>query len=91
MILEAAYEATILAAILNGDRKYFINLLGGAFFNKYQLILTFIENSLLKYKDYKLELYFNSYKHNILVNEFADNLKTKLNLQFWNYCKEYLN
>ena len=61
VVLEAAYEATICAAILNsrntGNNRQFLTLLdGGAFGNNIQWIFASIEYVLRKYKDWNVEV-----------------------------------
>jgi len=66
LILEAAYEATICAAILNTRKSHnnrvFLTLLGGsAFGNKMEWIIGAIRHSLLLYKDADLDVAIVSY------------------------------
>ena len=66
LILEAAYEATICAAILNaeqtGNNRLFLTLLGGgAFGNEQSWIIEAIHRALSLYPDYGLEIAIVSY------------------------------
>ena len=66
LVLEAAYEATICAAILNsvstGNNKVFLTLLGGgAFGNREDWILSSIQRALREYRDFDLDVMFVSY------------------------------
>jgi len=66
LILEASYEATICAAILNsvktGNHNVYLTLLGGgAFGNKEYWIISAIERALIKYKNIDLKVYIVSY------------------------------
>jgi hypothetical protein len=66
LILEAAYEATICAAILNamcyGNNKLFLTLLGGgAFGNETAWIIAGIQRALTLYKDVELDVAIVSY------------------------------
>ncbi|MCF6191069.1 MAG: hypothetical protein L3J51_11360 [Cocleimonas sp.] len=85
LVLEASYEATLCAAILNavhlenradGNKKVFLTMLGGgAFGNESSWIMNSIERALLLYKDVGLEVYIVSYgssNHQVrsLVNKF---------------------
>jgi len=67
LILEAAYEATLCAAILNQARtdcdRLFLTLLGGgAFGNRLEWILAAIRRSLDAYPDYGLNIAIVSYR-----------------------------
>ena len=71
VILEAAYEATICAGILNalnsGNNKVYLTLLGGgAFGNETAWIISAIERSLSLYKDFDLDVTIVSYGHSNL-------------------------
>jgi len=66
LVLEAAYEATLCAALLNsmntGNRRVYLTLLGGgAFGNESEWILDAIRRSLLLYKKWNLEVGIVSY------------------------------
>jgi hypothetical protein len=66
LVLEASYEATIGAAILNrrstGNNRLFLTLLGsGAFGNATEWIIASIKRALMLYKDWKLEVAIVSY------------------------------
>jgi len=66
LILEASYEATLHAAVLNRDRTgnktVFLTLLGGgAFGNKTSWIIDSIELALSKFQDSGLDIQFVSY------------------------------
>jgi hypothetical protein len=66
LILEAAYEATICAAILNamrhGNNRLFLTLLGGgAFGNEAAWIVDGIQRALTLYKDVELDVAIVSY------------------------------
>ena len=62
LILEASYEATICAGILNGDDRVYLTLVGGGVFgNKLAWIVSAIERSGLKYADYELDVVIVSY------------------------------
>lgn len=66
LILDAAYEATICAGILNasqtGVNTVFLTLLGGGVFgNRDEWIIAAIERAVAKYRDYKLDIAIVSY------------------------------
>ena len=66
LILEASYEATICAAILNASKTkncnvYLTLLGGGAFGNKESWIISAIERALMKYKHIDLNVFIVSY------------------------------
>jgi hypothetical protein len=66
LVLEAAYEATLCASILNawqhGNNKVFLTLLGGgAFGNQTAWIVDAIERALQRYKQANLEVYIVSH------------------------------
>jgi hypothetical protein len=66
LVLEASYEATICAAILNsttnGNNKLFLTLLGGgAFGNEIQWIISSIQRALDLYKQVELDVSIVSY------------------------------
>lgn len=81
LILEAAYEATLCAAILNKARtgcdRLFLTLLGGgAFGNRLEWILAAIRRSLIAYPDFGLNIAIVSYRASNgdvqeIVREFA--------------------
>jgi hypothetical protein len=81
LVLEAAYEATICAALLNrartGNNQLFLTLLGGgAFGNQPEWIMTAIRRSLDLYADSGLDVAIVSYGSSSrsvrqLVNEFT--------------------
>lgn len=61
LVLEASYEATFCAAIINsnrtGSKKLFLTLLGGgAFGNRYEWITAAIKRALMIYADYDLDI-----------------------------------
>jgi hypothetical protein len=67
LILEAAYEATICAAILNyqktGNNKVYLTTLGGgAFGNKLEWILCAMRRSIEIYREYGLDIEIVSYE-----------------------------
>lgn len=67
LVLEAAYEATLCAAILNkvrtGCDRLFLTLLGGgAFGNRLEWILVAIRRSLIAYRDFGLDIAIVSYR-----------------------------
>ena len=66
LILEASYEATLCASILNstrlGNNKVFLTLLGGGVFgNDQKWILDSIKRAMNIYKDFDLEVFIVSY------------------------------
>ncbi len=63
LILEATYEATFLAAILNPkSNKVFLTLVGaGAFGNDKEWVIDAIRKNIEKYKEYKLDITFITY------------------------------
>jgi len=87
LVLEAAYEATICAAILNTDRnqnnQLFLTLLGGgAFGNNRDWIMSAIRRSLELYSDSGLDVSIvnygsSSYFVQQLVDEFAQTNRNK--------------
>lgn len=83
LILEAAYEATLCAAILNAERnganKVFLTFLGGgAFGNKPDWITGAIHCALRLYKDTDLEVAILSYgRSNPLVNEIINEVNRR--------------
>lgn len=61
LILDAAYEATIIAAILNasqtGVNTVYLTLLGGDVFgNRDEWIIAAMERSIMKYRDHNLDI-----------------------------------
>ncbi|WP_211209412.1 hypothetical protein [Thiofilum flexile] len=68
LILEAAYEATFCAGILNqlntGNNKIYLTLLGGgAFGNNQEWIINAIARSLELYKSFDLNVFIVSYRY----------------------------
>ena len=66
LVLEAAYEATLYAAVLNrrttGNRRVYLTLLGGgAFGNDTRWILDSLQRALELYKDWDIEVAIVSY------------------------------
>ena len=63
LVLEAAYEATFIAAILNPkSNKVFLTLLGnGAFGNEKSWIIDSILKNIKKFKNYDLDIIFITY------------------------------
>lgn len=66
LILEAAYESTLCAAIINsrrtGSNKLFLTLLGGgAFGNSYQWIIDAICRAVMQYRNHDLDVSIVSY------------------------------
>ncbi len=80
LILEAAYEATLCAAILNaeanGSNRVFLTLLGGgAFGNQLDWIIGAIRRALKLYGDFDLDVAIVSYgRSNPYVNELIGEL-----------------
>lgn len=67
LVLEAAYEATLCASVLNyrqtGNKTVFLTLLGGgAFGNKVGWILAAAERAIHRYRDFGLDVVFVSYR-----------------------------
>ena len=67
LILEASYEATICAAILNssktGNQNVYLTLLGGgAFGNEESWIISAIERALMRYRNIDLKVHIVSYR-----------------------------
>ncbi|MGV6818229.1 MAG: hypothetical protein ACWA44_13280 [Thiotrichales bacterium] len=67
LVLEAAYEATLCAGVLNcrqtGNKTVFLTLLGGgAFGNKVDWILAAAERAIHRYRDFGLDVVFVSYR-----------------------------
>jgi hypothetical protein len=57
LILEASYEATLCAGILNGDDRVYLTLVGGGVFgNELAWICSAIERAVLKYENYELDV-----------------------------------
>jgi hypothetical protein len=81
LVLDASYEATFCAAILNsrqtGNNKLFLTLLGGGVFgNRTEWIINAIRRSLMLYENYELEVNIVSYgrsnsKVQELLSQFA--------------------
>ena len=62
LVLEASYEATICAGILNGDDRVYLTLVGGGVFgNELEWICSAIERAILKYADYELDVKIVNY------------------------------
>ena len=62
LILEASYEATICAGILNGDKRVYLTLVGGgAFGNEIEWICSAINQAVLKYSEYELDVKIVNY------------------------------
>jgi hypothetical protein len=62
LILEASYEATLLAGILNGDKRVYLTLVGGGVFgNELEWICSAIERACLKYTEYELDVSIVNY------------------------------
>ena len=62
LVLEASYEATICAGILNGDDRVYLTLVGGGVFgNDLEWICSAIERAVLKYSDYELDVKIVNY------------------------------
>ena len=62
LILEASYEATICGAILNGDKRVYLTLVGGGVFgNELEWICSAIERACLKYVEYDLDVMIVNY------------------------------
>ena len=82
LVLEATYEATFYAALLNlektGNNKLFLTLVGGgAFGNEENWILDAIEKSILKFQNVPLDVCFVSYgyRNEIVQKIIANNIK----------------
>ncbi len=81
LVLDAAYESTLCAAIINraenGSNKLFLTLLGGGVFgNDDNLIMSAMENALSRYRDFDLDVAIVSYRISkpavaTLVRKFA--------------------
>ena len=57
LVLQAAYEATICAAIINQSNKLFLTLLGGgAFGNEDAWIIGAIERAVIRYREHDLDI-----------------------------------
>ena len=62
LVLEASYEATICAGILNEDNRVYLTLVGGgAFGNDLEWICSAIERAVLKYANYELDVKIVNY------------------------------
>jgi hypothetical protein len=82
LILEAAYEATLAAAVLNleatNNPKVFLTFLGGgAFGNSFEWIIDSMKHALQQFNEYPLHVYIVSYggpKAGVrdLINDLAD-------------------
>ena len=83
LILEAAYEATLCAAILNakknGSSKVFLTLLGGgAFGNETDWIIGAIRRALNLYKDFNLDVAIVSYgRSNPHIRELVNEAQSR--------------
>ena len=63
LVLEASYEATICAGILNGDDRIYLTLVGGGVFgNKLKWICLAIERACFKYEAYNLDVIIVNYR-----------------------------
>ena len=63
LVLEASYEATICAGILNEDNRVYLTLVGGgAFGNDLEWICSAIERAVLKYREYELDVKIVNYR-----------------------------
>ena len=63
LVLEASYEATICAGILNGDDRVYLTLVGGGVFgNELEWIISAIERACFKYADYELDVKIVNYR-----------------------------
>lgn len=80
LILEATYEATFYAALINyertGNNKLFLTLVGGgAFGNQFNWIFDAIEKSIRQFKNTPLDVFIVSYRRSDLrVNKFIGTL-----------------
>jgi len=62
LILEATYEATTCASILNGDDRVYLTLVGGGVFgNDLAWICAAIQRAVLKYAEYELDVKIVNY------------------------------
>ena len=62
LVLEASYEATICAGILNRDDRVYLTLVGGGVFgNDLEWICSAIERAVLKYTEYELDVKIVNY------------------------------
>ena len=79
LILDSAYEATFISAILNPlSNKVFLTYLGGgAFGNKLEWIYDSIEKNCEKFKEYNLEIIIIKYSHG--VDKKIEEISTKYN------------
>jgi len=76
LILEASYEATICAGILNGDKQIYLTLVGGGVFgNELSWICSAIERACLKYADYDLDVVIVNYS--LISDEVLDLVKLR--------------
>jgi hypothetical protein len=81
LILEAAYEATLCAGIINtritGNNTVYLTLLGGgAFGNQTQWITDAVNKGLEKYQKYDLKIVFISYgRSDLRLNQILNNWK----------------
>ena len=85
LILEATYEAAILTAIHNmqrcGNNKLYLTLVGGgAFGNNKAWIFGAIRKSVMKYKDFPLDINIVSYgRSNLHIESVCDSLINDIN------------
>ena len=81
MILEASYEATFYAALINytktGNPNIFLTLLGGGSFgNKREWIFDAIKNAVKKFKNTPLNITIVGYLHSSeYVKNFIEKIK----------------
>lgn len=84
MVLEATYEATLFAALLNYERTQnnivFLTLIGGgAFGNEKDWIFSAMEKSILKFSNTPLVIKIVSYGNsNRDIQQFIDSIKNKI-------------
>jgi len=75
LVLEASYEATICAGILNGDKRVYLTLVGGGVFgNELAWICSAIERACLKYAQYDLDVRIVNY--GLISDEVLDLVKS---------------
>lgn len=85
MVLEATYEATLFAALLNYERTknntVFLTLIGGgAFGNEKEWIFNAIDKSIMKFSNTPLDIKIVSYgTSNRDIQQFIDSIKNKIN------------
>jgi len=89
LILEASYEATLCAAILNssktGNQNVYLTLLGGgAFGNEESWIISAIERALMRYRNIDLKVHIVSYRaSNNQVKKLVNRFNTPWWRSFW--------